>query len=88
MGFALNAGELFEGWTDVEFKQCIVTRAIDVYIESCQKGSSVDPRVVGLVQGVVDGCLLKKEYTHVLGIAIESLRIDLVERVLGMVGFD
>ncbi|KAJ1816215.1 proteasome regulatory particle base subunit, partial [Coemansia sp. RSA 2599] len=60
----------------------MVNHAIDNYIKQRSSGSQVDPRLEAIVERMIEGCFAVKEYAQVIGIAIESQRLDVLERAL------
>jgi len=42
----------------------------------------IDSRLTAIVEGMFERCLAEKEYKQAIGMAIESMRLDIVERVI------
>eukprot|EP01126_Amoeba_proteus_P011685 TRINITY_DN1475_c0_g1_i15.p1 TRINITY_DN1475_c0_g1~~TRINITY_DN1475_c0_g1_i15.p1 ORF type:complete len:899 (-),score=231.35 TRINITY_DN1475_c0_g1_i15:56-2752(-) len=43
---------------------------------------SIDPRLTAIVEGMFERCLAEQQYKQAMGIALESIRLDLVEKVV------
>ncbi|KAJ1959136.1 proteasome regulatory particle base subunit, partial [Dipsacomyces acuminosporus] len=85
--FALGAGELFDLSDTSSYVQTVVNHAIDKYIGSrsssdTEGGADTDPRLEAIVERMVERCFESKDYGQVVGIAIESRRLDILERAL------
>ncbi|EJD55629.1 26S proteasome regulatory complex, non-ATPase subcomplex, Rpn2/Psmd1 subunit [Auricularia subglabra TFB-10046 SS5] len=88
LSFALGAGRAFEAESRnpsaAEFIETVVSKAIDRYITvrgEDGKEDKLDPRLRDMIEGIFNRCLEDGEYKQALGIALESKRLDVVERV-------
>ncbi|KAJ1855457.1 proteasome regulatory particle base subunit, partial [Coemansia sp. RSA 486] len=82
LSFALGAGQLFSLTESSKYAETIVNHAIDNYIKLRSSNAQVDPRLEAVVERMIEGCFAAKEYAQVIGIAIESQRLDVLERAL------
>ncbi|KAJ2702652.1 proteasome regulatory particle base subunit, partial [Coemansia spiralis] len=84
LGFAMGAGELFKLTETSAYVQTVVNHAVDKYIElrSGADGAEVDSRLVAVVERMFERCFATGEYVQVIGIAIETRRLDVLERAL------
>lgn len=93
--YALGAAELFDVDEGSEFTDTLLTKAIDEYCslfvrraEQQAKGDSsvpevvIDPRLVDLVERMVESSISKRCYQAAIGISFEAQRLDIIERVL------
>ncbi|KAJ2785540.1 proteasome regulatory particle base subunit [Coemansia javaensis] len=88
LGFALGAGQLFNLADPSAYVQTVVNHAMDKYIELRAKAddeggeAAVDTRLVAVVERMFERCFELKDYAQVVGIAIETRRLDVLERAL------
>jgi 26S proteasome regulatory subunit N2 len=96
--YALGAGTLFDVDEPSEYVETLLSKAIDEYCSSFVARSEqaikeeageaaapeqpIDKRLIELVERMVESSIGKVSYLPVMGIAIESRRLELVERVL------
>ncbi|KAJ2160761.1 proteasome regulatory particle base subunit [Coemansia sp. RSA 552] len=80
--FALGAGELFDLADTSSFVHTVVNHAIDEYIRLRASEQPVDQRLEAVVERMFERCFATKDYVQVVGIAIETRRLDLLERAL------
>eukprot|EP00310_Coccolithus_braarudii_P023899 CAMPEP_0183357400 /NCGR_PEP_ID=MMETSP0164_2-20130417/46166_1 /TAXON_ID=221442 /ORGANISM="Coccolithus pelagicus ssp braarudi, Strain PLY182g" /LENGTH=312 /DNA_ID=CAMNT_0025530999 /DNA_START=23 /DNA_END=958 /DNA_ORIENTATION=- len=94
--FALGAGALFRVDEGSEYVDTLLAKAIDNYCELHRKRTepvamadseaaaevTIDSRLSELVDRMVESSLAKRSYQLVLGLALESRRLELVERVI------
>lgn len=88
--FALGAGALFDvNKKGEEFVDTIIAKSIDTYIDQRVKlskgniqSAEIDSRLADIVGRMFDRCFQDGEYRQALGIAIESRRLDIVEKSL------
>ncbi|KAI9293978.1 26S proteasome regulatory complex, non-ATPase subcomplex, Rpn2/Psmd1 subunit [Neoconidiobolus thromboides FSU 785] len=80
--FALGAGTQFNPDEKNEYVQTILSKAIDRYIEVNKSSQERDSRLLDLVERMFEKCLQDKEYKQAIGIALESHRLDIVERAI------
>eukprot|EP00249_Psilotum_nudum_P023630 c28942_g1_i2 orf=532-3591(-) len=84
--YALRAGPLFDVAEDSDYAHTLLTKAIDEYAslrtkaaESIEEVPSVDPRLVTIVERMLDKCIADGKYQQALGIALECRRLDKLE---------
>ncbi|KAJ8325860.1 proteasome regulatory particle base subunit [Batrachochytrium dendrobatidis] len=87
--FALGAGKLFDLNQRSEYVETIVSKCIDKYIGLRAEMQEVPDRKVvinanleSIVHRMVARCYDLKEYLEVVGIALETFRLDLLEEVI------
>jgi len=93
--YALGAGPLFRVDEGSEYVDTLLAKAIDQYCELHRQRAEpaapaddmsaevvVDTRLSELVDRMVEASLAKRSYQLVLGLALESRRLELVERVI------
>mmetsp|Transcript_45917 Transcript_45917/g.85735 ORF Transcript_45917/g.85735 Transcript_45917/m.85735 type:complete len:1044 (+) Transcript_45917:91-3222(+) len=88
--YALGAEGLFDVNQDSEYVQTLVAKCIDEYIEQRvrileAKGnpeSEIDPRLASIVERMFERCFTDGQYHQAIGIALESHRIDMIERAI------
>jgi len=83
--YALNSGDFFSADEESEYAETLISQCIDNYIRirndpDC--GDKLDPRLEQIVIGMLDRCLVAGFSRQALGIALESLRIDYVKKVI------
>ncbi|KAJ3217761.1 proteasome regulatory particle base subunit [Dinochytrium kinnereticum] len=84
--FALGAADLFESPANKpEYIETIISKAIDTYI-SLRNGdpetSVIDPRLEAVVEKMFKRCYADGEFKQAIGIALESLRLDVLETAI------
>ncbi|KAJ3101281.1 proteasome regulatory particle base subunit [Phlyctochytrium planicorne] len=84
--FALGAGDLFESTANKkEYIETIISKAIDTYIalkNEDPEASAIDPRLEAVVEAVFKRCYADGEFKQAIGIALESLRLDVLEATI------
>ncbi|CAR21235.1 proteasome regulatory particle base subunit RPN2 [Lachancea thermotolerans CBS 6340] len=87
--FALAADNYFNLDEKSQFVETIVSQSIDMYIKSSAKnyessGSEVkiDPQLSSVFERMLEKCVECGDFKLALGIALESYRLDVVERIL------
>lgn len=86
LAYALGAGELFSVNDTSEYAQTILARCIDAYTlqrtsaDGGDEGKTMDPRLVAIVERLLDRCILDGQYTQAVGIALETRRLDQLEK--------
>lgn len=80
MNFALGAGDLFDSSLSTDYVETIVSKCIDhyIYIRSNQIEEK-NPQLEKVIEKVFQRCYENKEYKQAIGIALESLRLDIIE---------
>jgi len=83
--YALNSEDFFSAEEGSEYVQTLTSQCIDDYIRirtdpDC--GDKLDPRLEQIVISMLDTCLEEGFSRQALGIALESLRIDYVEKAI------
>lgn len=93
--FALGAGEAFDIDVADEFTNSVVSKAIDSYIEqnaaafaeeSKGASSAPDARLVKIVDSMFTRCINAGEYRPAIGIALETRRLDTIEKAFEHTG--
>jgi len=91
LSYALGAGDLFCVDEASEFVDTLLAKAIDEYCDLHRKRAEappeseappIDSRLSSLVDRMVESSLGRRAYQMVLGLALESRRLELVERVI------
>lgn len=86
--YALGAASLFNVSDGCEYVQTLVAKCVDEYIsmnlrlEKGGDGLSLDPRLVAVVDRVLDQCLLDGKSEQAVGIALECRRLDKLEEAI------
>ncbi|CDW54296.1 26S proteasome non ATPase regulatory subunit 1 [Trichuris trichiura] len=89
--FAIGAEELFDVDANSEYVNTVVARAIDTYALSRKEGAEPVPflqekkmasRLQDLINRIFEGCFARKEYKAIVGVAIETRRLDVLQRAL------
>lgn len=85
--YALGAGDLFDVNARNEYVDTIIAKCIDFYTqqsvaleENGGVGDEIDPRLVKIVDRMIDRCLEDGQYRQAFGIALETRRMDVVEK--------
>jgi len=96
--YALGAGTLFDVDEGSEFVDTLLAKAIDEYCSLFQKRAdaavaaeregematevTIDPKLIELVDRMIESALGRRSYQVVLGLALEARRLELAERVI------
>ncbi|KAJ1911312.1 proteasome regulatory particle base subunit, partial [Tieghemiomyces parasiticus] len=82
--FALGAGDLFDQKEDSLYARTVANTAVEKYIHqrTAADAPTVDPRLVAVVDRMFERCFAARDYTLVVGIALEARRLDTLERAL------
>ena len=96
--YALGAGTLFDVDEPSEYVETLLSKAIDEYCagfvarseqqikvemgEAPEPEVPIDKRLIELVERMVESSITRTSYQHVMGIALEARRLDMIERVL------
>lgn len=86
--FALSSGPKFLHDKNSDYKETLIFKCIDTFIHKSAelyknpKADPLDERLSGVVEGIFQKCYAKNEWRHVLGIAIEAHRLDIIEYIL------
>ena len=84
LALALSAGDAFNVQESNEYVETLISKSIDTYIEKRSNQSSVDNRLENIVNRMFEKCILDKEYKQVVGIALDSERYDIIEKVFNL----
>ncbi|RKP20282.1 26S proteasome regulatory complex, non-ATPase subcomplex, Rpn2/Psmd1 subunit [Rozella allomycis CSF55] len=77
--FAMSAGGKFEMGEGSEYSETMILKGIDRYVRERREGRvDIDVRLVKIVERMFDKCMRDGMWTHAVGIAVESLRFDVV----------
>lgn len=84
MSFALGAGDLFDSSINSEYVETIVSKCIDhyIYLRSSNQMDEISPELEQVIEKVFERCFEDKEYKQAIGIALESLRLDIIEKAI------
>jgi len=84
MSFALGAGDLFDSSLSTEYVETIVAKCIDqyIYLRSNNQMDEISPELEQIIEKVFKRCFEAKEYKQAIGIALESLRLDIIEKAI------
>ncbi|XP_024382538.1 26S proteasome non-ATPase regulatory subunit 1 homolog A [Physcomitrium patens] len=85
--YALGAGPLFDVSEDTEYVQTLVTKCVDEYILLSVKAAesnesektALDPRLVAIVERMLDKCMQDGKFQQAVGVALECRRLDKLE---------
>ena len=89
--YALGAGPLFDVSEDTEYVQTLVAKCVDEYILLSVKASEsneakektvLDPRLVAIVERMLDKCMQDGKFQQAVGIALECRRLDKLEEAI------
>ena len=81
--FALGAESLFDVNQRSEYVETVVSKAIDQYVvqRNTPESPPLSPRFTSIIDKMIARCIKSEEYHQVLGIALESRRLDVIEQV-------
>ncbi|PQM41990.1 26S proteasome non-ATPase regulatory subunit 1 homolog A-like [Prunus yedoensis var. nudiflora] len=89
LSYALGAGSLFDVSEDSDYVHTLLAKAIDEYAslkskaaESSTEAANVDPRLVAIVERMLNKCIMDGKYHQAMGIAIECRRLDILEEAI------
>ena len=87
LAFALQAPSHFDPFANDKYTQTLLNHCIQQFIASMQAryeqpGAEVDGRVVAMVEGMLKQSVQEGSFRLVVGIALESMRIDLLLMVI------
>ncbi|KAJ3005211.1 proteasome regulatory particle base subunit [Thoreauomyces humboldtii] len=89
LSFALGAEKLFDLNAKTEYVETIIAKCIDKYIairvqqsEKPTEKAVVDTRLEDVVQRMFQRCYDDGEYKQAIGIALETLRLDILEEAI------
>ncbi|KAJ3088234.1 proteasome regulatory particle base subunit [Quaeritorhiza haematococci] len=85
--FALGAASLFDASAKTEYVETIISKCIDKYIalrleQNETPDVQIDKRLEEVVERMFQRCFDDKEYKQAIGIALESLRLDIIEKAI------
>lgn len=87
--YALGAGALFDVNARNEYVDTIIAKCIDFYtqqriavFENAKKAKPIDVRLEAIVNRMIERCLDDGQYRQALGIALETRRMDIVEKAI------
>ncbi|KAI8467935.1 MAG: 26S proteasome regulatory subunit [Monoraphidium minutum] len=88
--YALGAGSFFDVNEDSEYVRTLVARCLDQYfelrrreVEGGEDGLDVDPRLVAVVERMVETACLAGQWEQAVGVALEARRLDTLEAIVG-----
>ncbi|KAG6541940.1 hypothetical protein Mapa_016665 [Marchantia paleacea] len=87
--YALGAGPLFDVTEESEYVQTLVAKCIDEYIflsvkasETIEESPPLDPRLLAIVEKMLDKCMADGKFQQAVGIALECRRLDKLEEAI------
>ncbi|KAI9364396.1 armadillo-type protein [Zopfochytrium polystomum] len=83
--FALGAGTHFDINSKSEYVETIIAKCIDKYIalrNDSLQSSQIDKRMEDVVARMLDRCYRDGEYRQAIGIGLEALRLDVIEKAV------
>ncbi|CAI7817690.1 unnamed protein product, partial [Closterium sp. NIES-53] len=93
--YALGAGSLFDVSEDSEYVQTLIAKCIDEYMDlSVKRADShdpdadypLDPRLVAIVERMLDNCIEERQFQQAIGVALECRRLDKLEAAVARSG--
>lgn len=82
LDYALGAEELFEIDAEgSEYVKTLLSCALDLYFEHQATASESDPRLVTVVEKLLDRCCREGAFEQAVGIALEARRLDLFKEI-------
>ncbi|CAI5480642.1 unnamed protein product [Closterium sp. Yama58-4] len=93
--YALGAGPLFDVSEDSEYVQTLIAKCIDEYMDlSVKRADShdpdadypLDPRLVAIVERMLDNCIEERQFQQAIGVALECRRLDKLEAAVARSG--
>lgn len=82
LSFALAAGTEFDVNSKTLYVTIILEQAVDLYTQNQQSGAASDPKLAATVNRMFARCLEAGSFKQVLGIALETRRLDMLERAI------
>lgn len=91
LAYALAAGTRFDLDASSLYASTIIACAIDTYTAKTRaaalsNGPPVDERLTAVVDRMFERCFRTQEYKQAIGVALESLRVDIFERAVNTSG--
>lgn len=87
--YALGAGAHFNVDEQSEYVQTLIARCLDQYFElrvkevEQKEQVQIDPRLVDVVERMLDRCCKDGQFEQAVGVALEGRRLDKLEEVVG-----
>lgn len=86
--YAINANDLFDIDQKSEYVDTIISKCIDQYaklriqilLSKNKSDITIDPRLESIVNRMFERCFAHQQYKQVLGLALETRRMDIFER--------
>ncbi|EEB08916.1 19S proteasome regulatory subunit Rpn2 [Schizosaccharomyces japonicus yFS275] len=88
MLYALSSGPMFKTDGNADYKEAMTLKFIDAFIERSveryhdSSSPEIDGRLAKIVDEIFEKCYANNDWQHVLGIAVEAHRLDIIEHVL------
>lgn len=93
LAFAISANQLFDINQQSEYVDTIISKCIDTYAKQRLynlalkpgeeiKHMEIDPRLEGIVNRMFERCFQHHQYKQVLGLALETRRMDIFEKAI------
>lgn len=86
LSYALGAGLHFDVSSPNEFEQTLLSKCMDQYIRlrvqqedgAGEEPVEIDPRLVSIVERMLDRCIEDGQFEHAVGVALEARRLDVL----------
>eukprot|EP00775_Hariotina_reticulata_P011140 gene11140-11293_t len=88
LSYALGAGAHFNVDEQSDYVQTLIARCLDQYFElrvkevEQKEQVDVDPRLVAVVERMMDRCCEHGQYEQAVGVALEGRRLDKLEQIV------
>ena len=86
---ALEAGDNFDIYEENQYSETLIGKCIDIYIDKRVKlmdhkeaQTQIDPRMEEIINKKFTQCFGEGNFKHVIGIALQSRRIDTVQQAI------
>lgn len=81
--YALKAGDAFDVTERCEYVDTTIAKCIDFYIQERNSfAENIDPKLVSIVERMFQRCLKDGQYRQVVGLALETRRMDVFEAAI------
>lgn len=82
LDYAMGAEELFDiNETSSEYVQTLLSCALDLYFENQASDIETDPRLVAVIDRLLDRCCREGQFEQAVGIALEARRLDAFKEI-------
>ncbi|XP_024526054.1 26S proteasome non-ATPase regulatory subunit 1 homolog B [Selaginella moellendorffii] len=85
--YALGANSLFDVLEDSDYVRTLVAKCLDQYIalrktREGEGATAIDPRLVAIVERMLDKCMQDRKYQQAIGMALDSQRLDKLQEAI------